>query len=190
MSSSLSLHSSFIPSFADLPDRVSPFYCFLCSPILVMICALWLLCCFSLKGLVSKNSPTTVSITKFPTWEKKKQISNRNLFKLSCVMEKSIDGNTHSVVNTTPDCLNGSLKLLSFFLNWTHEFVVFVLMECAPCSFLFAAINVKEEASVATLLMNLDNKFDPFDAMSTPLYQTATFKQVLNFDNVLLLLHA
>lgn len=45
---------------------------------------------------------------------------------------------------------------------------------------LFEAVNVREEASVATLLMNLDNKFDPFDAMSTPLYQTATFKQVLN----------
>ncbi|KAL0867030.1 hypothetical protein Bca101_046148 [Brassica carinata] len=123
MASSLSLHSSFVPSFADLHDR----------------------------GLVSKNSPTTVSITKFPTWEKKKQISNRNLFKLSCVMEKSVDGNSHSVVNTTPDCLN--------------------------------AVNVREEASVATLLMNLDNKFDPFDAMSTPLYQTATFKQPSAIEN-------
>ncbi|KAH0928393.1 hypothetical protein HID58_014120 [Brassica napus] len=99
-----------------------------------------------LRRSLSKNSPTTVSITKFPTWEKKKQISNRSLFKLSCVMEKSIDGNTHSVVNTSQDCLN--------------------------------AIDVREEASVATLLMNLDNKFDPFDAMSTPLYQTATFKQL------------
>lgn len=45
-----------------------------------------------------------------------------------------------------------------------------------PC---FAAIDIKEEASVSTLLVNVDNKFDPFDAMSTPLYQTATFKQVL-----------
>lgn len=26
--------------------------------------------------------------------------------------------------------------------------------------------------------MNFENKFDPHDAMSTPLYQTATFKQV------------
>lgn len=44
----------------------------------------------------------------------------------------------------------------------------------------FTAIEIKEEASVSTLLVNLDNKFDPFDAMSTPLYQTATFKQVVS----------
>lgn len=96
-------------------------------------------------------------------------------------MEKSIDGNSHSVVNTTQDCLNGSLKLLPlslFFLIVCSFFCV----DCGGCSmfFLFADVNVREEASVATLLMNLDNKFDPFDAMSTPLYQTATFKQVLN----------
>ncbi|CAN1337366.1 Cystathionine beta-lyase, chloroplastic [Linum perenne] len=33
------------------------------------------------------------------------------------------------------------------------------------------------EPSVSTLLMNFENKFDPYDAMSVPLYQTATFKQ-------------
>lgn len=27
--------------------------------------------------------------------------------------------------------------------------------------------------------MNFDNEFDPYEALSTPLYQTATFKQVL-----------
>ncbi|KAL0714633.1 hypothetical protein Bca4012_021612 [Brassica carinata] len=67
MTSSLSFHSSFTALFADVSDR----------------------------GLVCKNSPTIVSISKLPTWEKK-QISNNNMFKLSCVMEKSIDGNTHS----------------------------------------------------------------------------------------------
>jgi cystathionine beta-lyase len=44
-------------------------------------------------------------------------------------------------------------------------------------------MNIKEEASVSTLLVNLDNKFDPFDAMSTPLYQTATFKQPSAIEN-------
>lgn len=34
------------------------------------------------------------------------------------------------------------------------------------------------EPSVSTILMNFENKFDPYGAMSTPLYQTATFKQV------------
>ncbi|KAJ9544073.1 hypothetical protein OSB04_023780 [Centaurea solstitialis] len=34
-----------------------------------------------------------------------------------------------------------------------------------------------KEPSVSTILMNFGNKFDPYGAMSTPLYQTATFKQ-------------
>ncbi|KAK6942191.1 Cys/Met metabolism, pyridoxal phosphate-dependent enzyme [Dillenia turbinata] len=34
-----------------------------------------------------------------------------------------------------------------------------------------------KEPSMATLLMNFENKFDPYGAVSTPLYQTATFKQ-------------
>lgn len=33
-----------------------------------------------------------------------------------------------------------------------------------------------KEPSLSTLLMNLDSSFDPYGAMSTPLYQTATFK--------------
>ncbi|CAA3013437.1 cystathionine beta-lyase, chloroplastic-like isoform X2 [Olea europaea var. sylvestris] len=33
------------------------------------------------------------------------------------------------------------------------------------------------EPSVSTMLMNFGNEFDPYDALSTPLYQTATFKQ-------------
>lgn len=43
-------------------------------------------------------------------------------------------------------------------------------------------VNVKDgvlaEPSVSTILMNFANEFDPYDALSTPLYQTATFKQV------------
>ncbi|GAB2227929.1 hypothetical protein Droror1_Dr00009758 [Drosera rotundifolia] len=40
-----------------------------------------------------------------------------------------------------------------------------------------------EEPSVATLLMNFSSGFDPFDSMSTPLYQTATFKQPSAVEN-------
>lgn len=29
------------------------------------------------------------------------------------------------------------------------------------------------------MLMNFESKFDPYGAMSTPLYQTATFKQAM-----------
>ncbi|XP_062166947.1 cystathionine beta-lyase, chloroplastic [Alnus glutinosa] len=34
-----------------------------------------------------------------------------------------------------------------------------------------------KEPSISTMLLNFENKFDPYEAMSTPLYQTATFKQ-------------
>ncbi|KAI8562444.1 hypothetical protein RHMOL_Rhmol03G0037900 [Rhododendron molle] len=39
---------------------------------------------------------------------------------------------------------------------------------------------LEKEPSVSTMLLNFENKFDPFDALSTPLYQTATFKQVVH----------
>ncbi|XP_047330454.1 cystathionine beta-lyase, chloroplastic [Impatiens glandulifera] len=35
----------------------------------------------------------------------------------------------------------------------------------------------EHEPSISTILMNFENQFDPYMAMSTPLYQTATFKQ-------------
>ncbi|KAL4607552.1 hypothetical protein ACB092_09G183300 [Castanea dentata] len=34
-----------------------------------------------------------------------------------------------------------------------------------------------KEPSISTMVLNFENKFDPYEAMSTPLYQTATFKQ-------------
>ncbi|KAL4289864.1 hypothetical protein GQ457_14G022510 [Hibiscus cannabinus] len=34
-----------------------------------------------------------------------------------------------------------------------------------------------QEPSVSTLLVNFDSKFEPYGAMTAPLYQTATFKQ-------------
>ncbi|XP_020535767.1 cystathionine beta-lyase, chloroplastic isoform X2 [Jatropha curcas] len=39
------------------------------------------------------------------------------------------------------------------------------------------------EPSISTMLMNFENKFDPYGAMSTPLYQTATFKQPSAVEN-------
>ncbi|KAK9125073.1 hypothetical protein Scep_013919 [Stephania cephalantha] len=40
-----------------------------------------------------------------------------------------------------------------------------------------AAEEESVEPSVSTVLMNFENGFDPYGALSTPLYQTATFKQ-------------
>ncbi|KAK1266453.1 hypothetical protein QJS04_geneDACA009169 [Acorus gramineus] len=51
------------------------------------------------------------------------------------------------------------------------------LAECVGDSVAAAKEDKMKEPSVSTLLMNFENSFDPFDAMSTPLYQTATFKQ-------------
>ncbi|XP_041024582.1 cystathionine beta-lyase, chloroplastic [Juglans microcarpa x Juglans regia] len=33
------------------------------------------------------------------------------------------------------------------------------------------------EPRISTMVLNFENKFDPYEAISTPLYQTATFKQ-------------
>lgn len=42
-----------------------------------------------------------------------------------------------------------------------------------------AAVELREEEpNVSTMLLNFANEFDTFEALSTPLYQTATFKQV------------
>ncbi|TKY62685.1 Cystathionine beta-lyase [Spatholobus suberectus] len=39
------------------------------------------------------------------------------------------------------------------------------------------------EPSISTMVMNFENKFDPFGAISSPLYQTATFKQPSAIEN-------
>lgn len=36
---------------------------------------------------------------------------------------------------------------------------------------------------MATLLTSFENSFDKYEALSTPLYQTATFKQVIEITN-------
>ncbi|KAK6232103.1 Cys/Met metabolism [Theobroma cacao] len=47
-----------------------------------------------------------------------------------------------------------------------------------------AELNVEDqEPSISTLLMNIESNFDPYGAMSTPLYQTATFKQPSAIEN-------
>jgi cystathionine beta-lyase len=48
----------------------------------------------------------------------------------------------------------------------------------------FGGVDVEmKEPSVATILTSFENSFDGFGSMSTPLYQTATFKQVIRDRN-------
>ena len=46
------------------------------------------------------------------------------------------------------------------------------------CRVLVAEMEVKDP-SISTMVVHFENKFDPYNATSTPLYQTATFKQVI-----------
>ncbi|OIV92373.1 hypothetical protein TanjilG_09971 [Lupinus angustifolius] len=39
------------------------------------------------------------------------------------------------------------------------------------------------EPGISTMMMNFENKFDPYGAVNTPLYQTATFKQPSAIEN-------
>ncbi|KAA3472118.1 cystathionine beta-lyase, chloroplastic-like [Gossypium australe] len=74
--------------------------------------------------------------------------------------------------------LEGKLKLSTkqFRLNCLGHIDTDVSASFLADSVAKQAVN-EENPSISTLLMNFDNNFDPYGAMSTPLYQTATFKQ-------------
>ncbi|XP_043694054.1 cystathionine beta-lyase, chloroplastic [Telopea speciosissima] len=77
-----------------------------------------------------------------------------------------------------PEKKNGLLDAKRFELRCSREREMDVstsaLVEgVAAC---FDDVKVKEP-SISTLLMNIQSEFDPYAAVSTPLYQTATFKQ-------------
>ncbi|KAJ0566781.1 putative cystathionine beta-lyase [Helianthus annuus] len=67
---------------------------------------------------------------------------------LRCTKEDKMDVKTSAVADGIAECLDNSVTETEI-----------------------------REPSVSTILMNFENNFDPYDAMSTPLYQTATFKQ-------------
>lgn len=67
------------------------------------------------------------------------------------------------------------LKVCLLFLWCFNEFDV-TESRALMCD---VAETVEKEPSVSTKLMNFNNSFDPFGAISTPLYQTSTFKQVI-----------
>lgn len=82
--------------------------------------------------------------------------------------------------------LEGKLKLSTkqFRLNCLGHRDMDVSASVLADSVTDAQLDVNEEdPSISTLLMNFDSNFDPYGAMSTPLYQTATFKQPLATEN-------
>ncbi|KAI3915050.1 hypothetical protein MKW92_044946, partial [Papaver armeniacum] len=56
-----------------------------------------------------------------------------------------------------------------------------VLVDGVPKS--LNGMESNKEPSVSTILLNFENPFDPYGASSTPLYQTATFKQPSGTEN-------
>lgn len=63
---------------------------------------------------------------------------------------------------------NSKRMIFEFFIFWfCEEFEGNEVLELEP-----------KEPKLATVLTNTYNEFDPYGAMSTPLYQTSTFKQV------------
>ncbi|KAI3472261.1 hypothetical protein Pfo_029749 [Paulownia fortunei] len=70
---------------------------------------------------------------------------------IELLRDKEMDVSTSALVDDIAECSNGK--------NGDLEF------------------GDQGELSVSTMLMNFANEFDPYNALSTPLYQTATFKQ-------------
>ncbi|GFP92896.1 cystathionine beta-lyase chloroplastic [Phtheirospermum japonicum] len=81
---------------------------------------------------------------------------NGHSFKLNCLRDKEMDTTSSALVDSIGEYTN----------------------EKKP-----AQSSDKGEPSVSTILMNFANEFDPYDALSTPLYQTATFKQPSAIEN-------
>ncbi|PIA48153.1 hypothetical protein AQUCO_01400617v1 [Aquilegia coerulea] len=79
------------------------------------------------------------------------QLSLNRKFELNCFREAEMD-----VVTSTSDVFDE----LPVSLDGLDE-----------------KLEVNKEPSVSTMLLNFGNSFDPYGALSTPIYQTATFKQ-------------
>lgn len=82
-------------------------------------------------------------------------------------MDRETDVSTSAVIDGVGKFLTFSLWIIllkGFFLAFEVWFLAAELEE--------------EEPSISTMIMNFETKFDPYHAVSTPLYQTATFKQV------------
>ncbi|XP_073276585.1 cystathionine beta-lyase, chloroplastic isoform X2 [Primulina huaijiensis] len=100
-------------------------------------------------GLLKENCPLFYAC-KPTVVEKGKCSSSHQNFKLNCMRDKEMDVSASALVDGIAECSNEK-----------------------------ETIDMREqsELSISTLLMHFANEFDPYGALSTPLYQTATFKQ-------------
>ncbi|XP_041999772.1 cystathionine beta-lyase, chloroplastic-like [Salvia splendens] len=97
----------------------------------------------------SLRSFFTLKAQNKSAWESKFSCRQGNL-KLKCSRDKEVDVSTSALVDGVSECTN-------------EEEIRQTTLQVEP--------------SVSTMLMNFSNDFDPYEALSTPLYQTATFKQ-------------
>lgn len=108
-----------------------------------------------------------------------------------CIYSPSTDVKDFGFRNSVSSAYVGKCSLLNlkkseFRLNCSREKEMEVSTSAsidtvAEC---FDELEVKaKEPSVSTVLLNFENEFDPYAALSTPLYQTATFKQPSAIEN-------
>ncbi|XP_051140918.1 cystathionine beta-lyase, chloroplastic [Andrographis paniculata] len=100
-------------------------------------------------GLTNDNSPLIYG-GRTVVFRKGNCNANYYNFKLNCSRDKEM--------NITPAALADGVAASSSEIEIAHS-------------------TDAVEPSVSTILMNFSNEFDPYAALSTPLYQTATFKQ-------------
>ncbi|KAL0334359.1 UNVERIFIED_CONTAM: Cystathionine beta-lyase, chloroplastic [Sesamum angustifolium] len=101
------------------------------------------------QGLLNGNLPL-LSGCKTVALRKGSYSMDGQNFKLNCLRDKEMDVSASAFVDKVAECSNETETV---------------------------QISDQGEPSVSTMLMNFTNDFDPYEALSTPLYQTATFKQ-------------
>ncbi|XP_073052243.1 cystathionine beta-lyase, chloroplastic-like isoform X2 [Primulina eburnea] len=100
-------------------------------------------------GLLKENCPLFYAC-KPTVAEKGKCSSSHQYLKLNCMRDKEMDVSASALVDGIAECSNEKETM---------------------------DMREQSELSISTLLMHFANEFDPYGALSTPLYQTATFKQ-------------
>ncbi|CAI9779532.1 unnamed protein product [Fraxinus pennsylvanica] len=101
------------------------------------------------NGFMTGNFPLVYGCKTTTLGSKNHLLSGKN-FSLNCLKDKEMDVSASALADGIAECSNET--------------------EVMEMSF-------QGEPSVSTMLMNFSNEFDPYGALSTPLYQTATFKQ-------------